>query len=79
MRERQTLATKTIDKYEVFEGAWLVRITHDKEYGEVSATTWVDSGESICHQRFQGKTLAGARRFAKRWIESHRRHLETGK
>jgi len=66
--EKKVFSTEKMDRYEIWLGSRVVRITHDKEFGTVVATTWVNNGEIICNERFEGKTLGGARRFAKKWL-----------
>lgn len=50
----------------VINGSRQVIITED--YGVVSARLYVNHGETACHQNWNGKTMAGAIRWANKTL-----------
>lgn len=71
MTLRKTRTGKNTNDYEMWDGSHVVKMTHDKEYGKVNASAWVNGGDTICRSR-TFKTLVGAQKWAQGWLEGMR-------
>lgn len=68
MTLRKTRTSRRSDDYEIWDSSRVVRMVHDKEVGAVTVTAWVNNGSTVCRSR-SFKTVSGAERWGRRWLE----------